>query len=268
MPLIPFIARPLALMIYHPLGTIVPTPSLNPRTARRRARRQPSTGPQSKPTLHPRVPPAVCRPQKGLCIISPGVKVPARVTLCPPGHRIVTTEIILDLPASLESFLDIVYEAAPVPLDACWNKLIPAKPQLGDGAATLLVVPHWFKQAGLSAALFDVRAMTGKVFAEVLPRQTSLEAIQRVAGPTVIEPFEVFLAGSLRPLQRGQIVHVEEGDTLCFAPLRGPYNSPRLGSAWTLFPPLLKHFVCSYCMSPVSSCSAISCNATGKMLYV
>ena len=158
--------------------------------------------------------------QKGLCIISPGVKVPARVTLCPPGHRIVTTEIILDLPVSLESFLDRVYEAAPVPLDACWNKLTPASPQLGDGAATLIVAPHWFKQAGLSAVLFDVRAMTGKVFAKVLPRQTSLEAIQRVAGPTVIEPFEVFLAGCLQPLQRGQIVHIEEGDTLCFAPLR------------------------------------------------
>ena len=203
--------------------------------------------------------------QKGLCIISPGVKVPARVTLCPPGHRIVTTEIFLDLPASLESFLDSVYEAAPVPLDACWNKLIPAAPQLGDGAATLLVVPHWFKQAGLSATLFDARAMTGKVFAEVLPRQTSLEAIQRVAGPTVIEPFEAFIAGSLQPLQPGQIVHVEEGDTICFAPLRHlPLWGPSLSRSLQQPTPWLG-------MDPIPSTAKALCalvlHESGKFLF-
>ena len=203
--------------------------------------------------------------QRGLCVASPGVKVPARVTLCPPGHRIVTTEILLDLPISLESFIDKIYEAAPVPLDACWNKLVPAAPQLGDSAATLLVVPHWFQRAGLSAVLFDVRAMTGKVFAEVLPRQTSLEAIQRVAGPTVIEPFEVFLAGSLQPLQEGQIVHVEEGDTLCFAPTRHlPLWGPLLSRSLQRPTPWLS-------LDPIPSTARALCalllHESGKFLF-
>ena len=75
--------------------------------------------------------------QPGLCIQSPGINVPARVTLCVPGHRMITSEIMLTLPATLEDFVDRVYEAAPSPLDDCWNLLIPATPQLNDGAATL-----------------------------------------------------------------------------------------------------------------------------------
>ena len=156
--------------------------------------------------------------QPGLCILSPGIDVSARLTLCAPGHCLVTTEIILKLPVTLEHFVDRVYEAAPTPLDHYWNKLIPAVPQLGDGAATFLVAPHWFKHAGLATVLFDARSMTGKVFAEVLPARTSLEAINKIVGPSVITPFEVFVAGGLRPLQLGQEVHLEEGDTICLAP--------------------------------------------------
>ncbi|CAE7155771.1 unnamed protein product, partial [Symbiodinium necroappetens] len=42
------------------------------------------------------------------------------------------------------------------------------------GSSTRHTVPSW-PQDCLSAVLFDVRAMTGKVFADVLPRQTSLQ---------------------------------------------------------------------------------------------
>ena len=123
--------------------------------------------------------------------------------------------------------MDRIYEAAPVPLDYCWNKLVPAMPQFHDGIATLIVAPHWFKQAGLAAVLIDARPVTGKVFAEVLPNHTCLEAIQRIVGPSVCTPYEVYVAGSLRPLQAGWEICVEEGDTLrvvpaAHVPLWGP----------------------------------------------
>ncbi|OLQ07506.1 hypothetical protein AK812_SmicGene9087 [Symbiodinium microadriaticum] len=156
--------------------------------------------------------------QPGLCVVTPGVTVLARVTLCAPGHRLTTSEIHIDLPATIEHFMDRIYEAAPVPLDYCWNKLVPVMPQLGDGIATLIVTPHWFKQAGLAVVLIDARPVTGKVFAEVLPNQTCLEAIQRIVGPSVCSPYEVYVAGSLRPLQAGWEICVEEGDTMRVVP--------------------------------------------------
>ncbi|CAE7176445.1 unnamed protein product, partial [Symbiodinium necroappetens] len=73
-----------------------------------------------------------------------------------PLGMLITTEIILTLPASLEHFID-----------------------------------------RLATVLFDARSMTGKVFAEILPNHTSLDAICRIVG---------------------QEVHLEEGDTLCLAP--------------------------------------------------
>ena len=203
--------------------------------------------------------------QSGLCIQSPGINVPARVTLCVPGHRLITSEIMLTLPATLEDFVDRVYEAAPSPLDDCWNKLIPATPQLNDGAATLLVAPHWFKHAGLATVLFDARSMTGKVFAEVLPNHTSLDAISRIVGPSVITPFEVFVAGSLQPIQPGREVHLEEGDTLCLAPAQHlPLRGPSLTRSLQQPTPWLS-------MDPVPATARALCvlilHESGKYLY-
>ena len=92
------------------------------------------------------------------------------------------------------------------------SKLIPVFPQPREQQACLIAVPVWPFEG--IAVLVDNRVANGSIFAIILPRFTTREALLRIAGLPSDSDHDVYLRDTPWPCTQEQIIHLSPGDLI------------------------------------------------------
>ncbi|CAE7438579.1 unnamed protein product [Symbiodinium necroappetens] len=99
------------------------------------------------------------------------------------------------------------------------SRLIPVFPQSREKQACLIAVPVWPFEG--IAVLVDNRVANGGIFAVILPRITSREALLRIAGLPDDSDHDVYLRDTPWPCTNEQVVFLSQGDLILICPNTG-----------------------------------------------
>ena len=126
----------------------------------------------------------------------------------------------LALPTGVQDAIAAVEQARDAVDHRGCSRLIPVFPQSRERQACLIAVPSWPFEG--IAVLVDNRVASGGVFAVLLPRATSREALLRIAGLPDDSSHDVYLRDTPWPCTNEQVVYLSQGDLIliCSSPRR------------------------------------------------
>ena len=139
------------------------------------------------------------------------------VSILVAGHTSAHVQVPVAECDSCQDILNVVQQAwKDQPYDGV---VIDTCPQVHQDYISALLVPNWTKATFKTVFIIDLSYWGGPLYAEVAWSRVSFEDLSEAARTYVDVPWDVYHAGSSKPIQPNETVNAASGDVFRFVPL-------------------------------------------------
>ena len=143
-----------------------------------------------------------------------GSSVPKHCVLYQAGFPAQHLLVYAKLPCTVSAFIQ---DASDLARDSAKDHiLVPTRPQLCTGIATLVAVPRWSEETAKTVYVLDFSHWQGPVYAVLTWRHVTLDSLAADARRYVPGPWQDDHHSLSGPLLRGQVVQAAPGDVFTF----------------------------------------------------